>query len=120
MVAAVDVDVLDVVLVQEELEAAETQLRGHQAADDLLLLLRTWRGHAALDHGAGGFVDCFEGQLLDEGAAIAFAHASGPVADDPVCDVLGRVVLELPAFGVVHVCAFPFDPAPTGTAESEV
>ncbi len=120
VVAAVDVDVLDVVLVEEELEAAETQLGGHQAADDLLLLLGTRRGHAALDHGAGGFVDGLAGELLDEGAAIAFAHSRRAVVDDPVGDVLGGVGLELPAFGVVHLCAFPFDPAPTGTAESEV
>ena len=120
VVAAVDVDVLDVVLVEEELEAAEAELGGHQPADDLLLLLGTRRGHAALDHGAGGFVDCLAGELLDEGAAIAFAHSRRAIAHDPVCDVLGRVGLQLPAFGVVHLCAFPFDPAPTGTAESEV
>ena len=103
VVASVDVDVLDVVVVQEQLEAAETELGGHQAADDLVLLFGTRRGDAPLDHGAGGLVDSLAGELLDEGAAIAFAHARRAVADDAVGDVLGGVGLELSAFGVVHV-----------------
>ena len=113
VVGAIDVDVLDVVLVQEELQATETQLGRHQAANDLVLFLGARRGHAALDHRACRFVDGLAGQLLDEGTAIDFAHSGGPVVDDPFGHVLGGIALELAAFGVVHCCAFPFDPAPT-------
>ncbi len=118
VVGAVDVDVLDVVLVEQQLQATETQLGGHQR--------RTiWSSSSGLgvvtprcDHGAGRFVDGLAGQLLDEGTAIAFAHAGDPVADDPVGHVLGGDRLEFPAFGVVHDCAFPFEPAPTASASS--
>ena len=48
VVGAIDVDVLDVVLVQEELEATETQLGGHQAANDLVLFF----GRSAWSHRA--------------------------------------------------------------------
>ena len=39
LVGAVDVDVLDVVLVEQQLQATEAELAGHQPADDLLLFL---------------------------------------------------------------------------------
>ena len=96
VVAAVDVDVLDVVLVEEQLQAAEAELGGHQAADDLLLLLGGRRGHAPSHHGAGRLVDGLAGQLLDERAALAFAHAGRAVADDPVGHVLGGVTARAP------------------------
>ena len=67
VIGPVDVDVLDVVLVEEQLEAAESQLRGDQTADDLILFFGTRRGDAPLDYGTGGLVDRFAGQLLDEG-----------------------------------------------------
>ncbi len=118
VVGAVDVDVLDVVLVQEELESTQTQLGGHQAANDLVLFFGARRGDTALDHGAGRFVDGLAGQLLDERAAIDLTHSGGPVVDNPLGHVLGGIALELAALGVVHCCAFPFDPAPTVSAAS--
>ena len=109
-VAAVDVDVLDVVLVEQQLQPAEAELAGHQPPDDLLLFLDRRGGDRPFHHGAGRLVDGLSGQLLDERAALAFAHAGRPVADDAVGHVLGGELFELPALLVVHRPAPHFEP----------
>ena len=116
-VEAVDVDVLDVVLVEEELQTTQSQLGGDEAADDLLLFVCGRGGARALHHGARRLVDGLSGELLHEGTALAFAHTGRAVADDPISDVRRRVLLQLATLLGIHRRASDLVPAPT-TASS--